>query len=183
MAESASSNQLEPHERLAFEPNVGKAARALSKLKAGGGKLFILTGAGMSVQSGVPVFRMSDGSMSPDFLKFLGDFNLARRKAGLAEADDWFSFSVPEMFEKATEKEAWAYWRWRILRADVEPSQDYVQLMRIANWFGKGNYFITTSNCDQLHVKAGAPAESLYEIHGTVSKVQCANQCCDDLWP
>ena len=55
--------------------------------------------------------------------------------------------------------------------------------MRIANWFGKGNYFITTSNCDQLHVKAGAPAESLYEIHGTVSKVQCANQCCDDLWP
>jgi len=35
-------------------------------------------------------------------LKFLGDFNLARRKAGLAEADDWFSFSVPEMFEKVT---------------------------------------------------------------------------------
>ena len=29
----------------------------------------------MSVTSGVPVFRGSDGTMSPDFLKFLGDFN------------------------------------------------------------------------------------------------------------
>ena len=55
--------------------------------------------------------------------------------------------------------------------------------MRLATFFGEGNYFITTSNCDQLHVKAGAPAASLHEIHGTVGKVQCANHCTDELWP
>lgn len=168
---------------LDFEENICSAATALLDVKAKGGALFILTGAGMSVQSGVPVFRSSDGSMSADFLKFLDDFNKARRAAGMPEADDWFSFSVPEMFEKATEKEAWAYWRWRILRADVEPGADYKQLMRLATFFGEGNYFITTSNCDQLHVKAGAPAASLHEIHGTVGKVQCANHCTDELWP
>ena len=59
-----------------------------------GGHLLVLTGAGMSVSSGVPVFRHADGSMSPDFLRFLGDFNTARRRAGLPEADDWFGFSV-----------------------------------------------------------------------------------------
>ena len=70
------------------------ACAALRRVHAAGGGLFVLTGAGMSVSSGVPVFRAADGSMSPDFLRFLGDFNAARRRAGLPEADDWFSFSV-----------------------------------------------------------------------------------------
>jgi hypothetical protein len=29
------------------------------------------------------------------------------------------------MFKKPTEKEAWHYWRWRMLRALVEPAEDY----------------------------------------------------------
>ena len=49
--------------------------------------------------------------MSPDFLRFLGDYNAARQLHGMEPADDWFSFSVPQMFAKETEKEAWAYWR------------------------------------------------------------------------
>ena len=49
---------------LDFEENICSAATALLDVKAKGGALFILTGAGMSVQSGVPVFRSSDGSMS-----------------------------------------------------------------------------------------------------------------------
>ena len=43
-----------------------------------GGGLLVMTGAGMSVQSGVPVFRNSDGSMSKDFLRFLVSYNKAR---------------------------------------------------------------------------------------------------------
>ena len=69
------------------------AARLLESVKHDGGGLLILTGAGMSVKSGVPVFRGADGSMSPEFLKFLGDYNAARRAAGLREASDWFGFS------------------------------------------------------------------------------------------
>ena len=111
--------------------DVAGACAALRRVHAGGGGLFVLTGAGMSVSSGVPVFRAADGTMSPDFLRFLGDFNAARRRAGLPEADDWFSFSVPEMFRAATAAEAWAYWRWRILRALVAPAADYAQLDRL----------------------------------------------------
>ena len=85
---------------LDFDATLLAATAALQTVKANGGGLYILTGAGMSVQSGVPVFRNADGSMSADFLKFLGDYNKARRAAGLDGAEGWFDFSVPEMFEK-----------------------------------------------------------------------------------
>ena len=114
----------------------------MREVKESGGSVLVLTGSGMSVTSGVPVFRGSDGSMSPDFLRFLGDYNAARKRAGVPEADDWFGFSVPEMFEKITEKEAWAYWRWRMLRALVEPAEDYRVLNAIVKYFGVEKTFV-----------------------------------------
>ena len=109
--------------------HVAAAAAALERVRAQGGGLMVYTGAGMSVTSGVPVFRGADGSMSPEFLRFLSSYNSARRAAGLEEAEDWFNFSVPEMFDSATAKEAWHYWRWRILRAQVQPGPDYVAIV------------------------------------------------------
>ena len=122
--------------------SVDAAAACLRQVRDSGGHLLVLTGAGMSVSSGVPVFRGSDGSMSADFLRFLSDFNAARTRHGLELADDWFDFSVPEMFQKATEKEAWAYWRWRTLRALVTPAADYRQLMQIIEFFGRERCFV-----------------------------------------
>eukprot|EP01043_Picozoa_sp_COSAG02_P031109 COSAG02_NODE_2015_length_10106_cov_9.031578_4_plen_258_part_00 len=118
------------------------AAACLRQVRDSGGHLLVLTGAGMSVSSGVPVFRGADGSMSADFLRFLGDFNSARARHGLESVDDWFEFSVPEMFQRETEKEAWAYWRWRILRALVTPAEDYRQLMQIIEFFGPERCFV-----------------------------------------
>ena len=96
----------------------------------------------MSVSSGVPVFRGADGSMSAEFLRFLEDFNCARTRHGLEPVDDWSEFSVAEMFQKETEKEAWAYWRWRTLRALVTPAKDYHQLMQIIECFGSERCFV-----------------------------------------
>ena len=136
----------------------------------------------MSVSSGVPVFRNKDGSMSKDFLKFLSDYNIARKSKGLEEVDDWFGFSVPEMFNKETEKEAWAYWRWRKLRALVEPAEDYLLLMQLITWFGQENSFVITSNCDQLHEKSGMHEHQIQEIHGSLGRFQCSKPCGNDLF-
>ena len=46
------------------------------------------------------------------------------------------------MFRKETEKEAWAYGRWRMLRAQVQPADDYMQLMRLVEYFGPERCFI-----------------------------------------
>lgn len=155
----------------------------ITKVRENGGGLMILTGAGMSVSSGVPVFRAADGTMSPDFLRFLANYNKARRACGLCEADDWFNFSVPEMFRSETSKEAWHYWRWRILRAIVEPADDYRQLSRLVKYFGEDKVFVETSNCDQLHVKSGVSQDNLLEIHGSLARLQCSQTCCDKFWP
>jgi NAD-dependent SIR2 family protein deacetylase len=159
------------------------AAAYLRSVRDAGGRLHILSGAGMSVCSGVPVFRNSDGTMSDEFLAFLSDYNAARTAHGLPEVDDWFGFSVPQMFAKATEKAAWAYWRWRTLRAMVTPADDYRLLQSIIQYFGEENVFVTTSNCDMLHVLSGTSPMRLHEIHGCLGRVQCSNLCCDKLYP
>ena len=163
---------------------IEEACKALKQAQDAGHGLLVLTGAGMSVSSKVPVFRNADGSMSKEFLAFLSAYNKARARHGLPEADDWFSFSVPEMFQKETAKEAWAYWRWRILRAQVERlGDDYLHLQRILNTFGPQKSFVVTSNCDGLHVQAGVDEACIQEVHGSLSRVQCSAECCDRLWP
>ena len=168
---------------LDFQTNVAEACIRLKEAKNRGSKLLILTGAGMSVTSGVPVFRNADGSMHPDFLRFLGDYNAARKRHGLAEADDWFDFSVPEMFNTETAPEAWKYWRWRVLRALVEPAEDYKNLMKLLCYFGEENVFICTSNCDMLHERAGMSPERVLEIHGSLGRLQCSGPCHSKLYP
>lgn len=171
-----------------FDLNLKAACRRIKEAREAGSGLLILTGAGMSVSSGVPVFRNSDGSMSADFLQFLAEFNRARAKYGLSEAPDWFEFSVPEMFQEETAKEAWNYWRWRMLRALVEPAVDYQLLMKIVNFVGSEKVFVKTSNCDMLHERAGMPTEQVEEIHGSLGRLQCSGggsnlPCCQDLYP
>mmetsp|Transcript_75921 Transcript_75921/g.216538 ORF Transcript_75921/g.216538 Transcript_75921/m.216538 type:complete len:229 (-) Transcript_75921:267-953(-) len=87
------------------------------------------------------------------------------------------------MFKKPTEKEAWHYWRWRMLRALVEPAEDYRLLQRLVDYFGPSNVFVVTSNCDMLHERAGTPAENVLEIHGSLGRVQCSELCCGTLFP
>jgi len=159
---------------------VKKAAAAITKgVKCKNGSLLILTGAGMSVKSGVPIFR-SNRQMSPVFVKFLENYNIAQKKHGLEEASSWFEFSVPEMFKSETRKEAWDYWRWRVETAyAASPADDYDNLMKIVKLFGQERCFVVTSNCDSMHARAGMDDKRIREIHGALSNVQCAKPCSD----
>jgi len=163
---------------------VKKAAAAIvNGVKCKTGSLLILTGAGMSVKSGVPIFR-SNKQISPVFVKFLENYNIARKKHGLEEASSWFQFSVPEMFKTETRKEAWDYWRWRVETAyAASPADDYDTLMKIVKLFGQERCFVVTSNCDSMHARAGMDDKRILEIHGALSNVQCAKPCSSKTWP
>lgn len=82
----------------------------------------------------------------------------------------WDDFSTPDMFRKETIKAAWSYWNWRILRADVEPGNDYKILAKLIDAFGRDNSFVQTSNIDQLHVKQGHEF-ILEELHGSLARL------------
>ena len=88
------------------------------------------------------------------------------------------------MFDPRTEREAWKYWRWRCLRALVEPAADYALLHKIVDYFGGvERAFVQTSNVDGLHERAGMPADRIQEIHGCLGRLQCSRPCCGTLWP
>lgn len=112
----------------------------------------VLTGAGVSTESGIPDYRGPNGAWTtdPDSAKYVDiDYYVAdpeiRRRA-------WI---------RRREHEAWT----------VEPNPAHHALVRLENR-GKLAKLIT-QNIDGLHQKAGQTPEAVLEIHGNIFGVEC----------
>jgi NAD-dependent deacetylase len=118
---------------------------------AGAGRVAVLTGAGISAESGVPTFRGQDG--------------LWRQYR--AE-----SLATPEAFERNPSL-VWEWYDWRRgLIAPVEPNAGHRVL---AGWEGLfGSFAVITQNVDGLHAKAGS--RNVVELHGNIWKVRCTRE-------
>ena len=132
-----------------IEEEVARAARVLKDASA----VFVATGAGMSVDSGLPDYRGEGGVWSSD----------ARAEAlygvstdDRARAGSWF------------QKDPTAAWGDFLTSADVyataAPHVGYDFLADLAK--GKP-CFVVTSNVDGMHTRSGAPEASVYAVHGT----------------
>lgn len=112
------------------------------------GSLAVLTGAGISADSGVPTFRGADG-LWRNF-----------------RAED---LATPEAFERDP-RLVWEWYNWRrelIATKKPNPAHDaVVEFERRASQF-----WLITQNVDGLHRAAGS--ERLSEIHGNIWKVRC----------
>ena len=113
----------------------------------------ILTGAGISAESGVPVFR-GPGGLWRQF-----------RPEQLA---------TPEAF-RAQPELVWEWYLWR--RARIAAAQPHAGHAVIARWQQERPHAVTllTQNVDGLHARAGSPA--LIELHGNLWRVRCAEGC------
>ncbi|HUT97167.1 MAG TPA: Sir2 family NAD-dependent protein deacetylase [Dehalococcoidales bacterium] len=134
-------------------------AREAAELIAAAERLVVFTGAGVSTESGIPDFRSPGGIWSrfdpEDFTyqKFTTDPE-ARRK------------------------------QWRMLgeghlTTDAEPNPAHYAIAELYN-LGKLDCVIT-QNVDNLHHKAGVPAEKVFELHGNVQWVVCLS--CGQRYP
>lgn len=110
--------------------------------------LCVLTGAGVSAESGVPTFRGPDGSWK-------------RR--------DPMSLATPEAFA-ADPKEVWEWYQWRRekIRGCV-PNAGHLALAAAER--EKPDFLLITQNVDGLHRAAGS--RRLAEIHGNIWVVRC----------
>ncbi len=115
---------------------------------AGADSLVVLTGAGVSAESGVPTFRGTDGLW---------------RKHNATE------LATPEAFEK----DPLLVWEWYAWRRDlirgVSPNPGHhaiVELEKRAKEFS-----LITQNVDGLHSMAGSI--NVVEMHGSIWKVRC----------
>jgi NAD-dependent deacetylase len=108
----------------------------------------VLTGAGVSAESGVPTFRGPEGLW------------MGRQPETLA---------TPEAFLRDP-AEVWAFYRWRIesLRG-VEPNPGHVALARLETRCDR--FWLLTQNVDGLHRAAGSVR--VVELHGTIRVARC----------
>jgi NAD-dependent deacetylase len=108
----------------------------------------VLTGAGISADSGVPIFR-GNGSMWED-----EKTQELARKAG------------PPWNTKGT----WEYYEWRRgLVSRCEPNAAHLTLVEMESYFD--NFCVITQNVDGLHERAGS--KNILELHGNMWKGRC----------
>ncbi len=109
----------------------------------------VLTGAGISAESGVPTFREA--------------------QQGLWEQFDPLKLATPEAF-LADPDLVWRWYRWRReLVARVEPNAGHLALARLARRVPRMT--LVTQNVDGLHQRAGSP--DVIEFHGNLFADRC----------
>jgi NAD-dependent deacetylase len=112
----------------------------------------VLTGAGISTDSGIPDFRGPDGVWTK---------NPAAEKQSTYQA---------YMTDAEVRRRSWqarlAHPAW-----SAEPNPAHCALAQLAR--SAINTQVITQNIDELHQRAGTPAERVIELHGTVFGVVC----------
>jgi len=111
-------------------------------------RVVVLTGAGISAESGIPTFRGKDG---------------------LWNRYNPIDLATPEAFRKDP-KLVWEWYDWRRqLIAKAQPNKGH---RMIAYMEGKiEDFWLITQNVDGLHQKAGS--KKVIELHGNIWKVRC----------
>jgi NAD-dependent deacetylase len=134
---------------------------ALARMVDAAGRTTVLTGAGISTDSGIPDFRGPNGLWTRD-----------------PEAARLFTFdryvADPDVRRRA--------WRTRRDHAawTARPNAGHRALVHLERVKAPG-YAIVTQNIDGLHQRAGSAPERVIEVHGTIHEVQCLG--CDDRTP
>jgi NAD-dependent deacetylase len=132
------------------------------------GTVIVLTGAGVSAESGIPTFRGPEGV-----------WTVGAREYHPQELATLQSFAAMP----------WDVWAWYLYRRGVcraaSPNDGHYA---IARWDDamktSGDRFaLVTQNVDGLHRRAGSPAARTFAIHGELEQMRCAADCCLDRWP
>ena len=116
------------------------------------GSLVILTGAGVSAESGLGTFRDTDGLWA----KF-----------------DWQELATPEAFHARPHTVHDFYNARRANLAEAAPNAAHDALARLErDWLARGGAFLlVTQNVDDLHEQAGS--QRLVHMHGELKKMRC----------
>jgi NAD-dependent deacetylase len=113
--------------------------------------IVILTGAGISAESGIRTFRAADGLWEDHRIE---------------------EVATPEAFEldPTLVQRFYNMRRQPLLNKDVAPNQAHFALAELAKHFS-GNLTLITQNIDDLHEQAGS--EHVIHMHGEILKMRC----------
>jgi NAD-dependent deacetylase len=138
---------------------------SLKAALASGGPVLVVTGAGISSESGVPTFRGPEGYWT------VGSRNYQPEELATAAA---FARMPREIWR-------WYLWRRSVCRA-AAPNAGHLALVELQAVLGS-RFTLVTQNVDGLHLRAGSPPSSTLQIHGNIDLMRCARGCCTTLTP
>ena len=114
-------------------------------------RIFVITGAGVSAESGIPTFRGEDG--------YWRNFDPAK-------------LATPEAFA-CDPKLVWQWYRERRQRIrEAQPNAAHQAITKLAQYADE--FLLVTQNVDDLHARAGVPAEKMVQIHGDIFVTRCS---------
>lgn len=146
-------------------PDLQGVLRACTEAVSRPGQVLVLTGAGVSAESGIPTFRGKEGY-----------WTVGAREYHPQELATHTAF----------ETMPWAVWAWYLYRRGVcrraEPNPSHTSLVRLAHAL-PDRFALITQNVDGLHRRAGSPEATTFAIHGDISQMRCARDCVPDRWP
>ena len=117
-------------------------------------RVLVLTGAGVSAESGIPTFRGKNG-----YWRNLDPTKLA----------------TPEAFARDSQL-VWDWYRERRQRIrNAQPNAAHHAIAKLARHSDK--FLLVTQNADDLHARAGMPNEKMVQIHGDIFVTRCSR--CD----
>lgn len=128
------------------------------------GRLVVITGAGLSADSGIPTFRGEEGYWAKGGRNY--------RPEELATA-------------AAFRRDPDLVWPWYLYRRGVcggaQPNAAHRALAALAEALGP-RMTLLTQNVDGLHLRAGSPIDRTFEIHGNIDYARCAKGCHPQRW-
>lgn len=137
----------------------------IQKALAEPGPIVVLTGAGLSAESGIPTFRGHDGYWT------IGSRNY--RPAELATYSQFTRTPGP-------------VWAWYLSRratyAHAQPNSGHYAIVEMEELLGD-RFVLVTQNVDGLHQKAGSSEARTYAIHGDIHKMRCVATCTNEIFP
>lgn len=129
-----------------FPPSLLNALRSARRVA-------VLTGAGVSAESGVPTFREA--------------------QTGLWARYAPEELATPEAF-RANPQRVWDWYAWRRgLVAAARPNPGHRALVGLAKRYS--GFRLITQNVDGLHQRAGS--RKVIELHGNIARVKCSEGC------
>ncbi|WP_293912954.1 NAD-dependent deacylase [Deinococcus sp.] len=139
--------------------NPSDLARARELIRAAE-RVAVLTGAGISAESGIPTFRE-------------------------AQTGHWARFRPEDLASPAAyRRDPEMVWQWYAGRArDVQaaaPNPGHTALAELERRKGEG-FLLATQNVDGLHARAGS--ERLIELHGNLAQARCERCAHVQPWP
>lgn len=119
------------------------------------GKFVVLTGAGISAESGIPTFRGKDGYWT-------------------VGSEDYHpqEMATYAMFQRRP-KEVWAWYLYRrAICRDAPANKGHLALVALEEKLND-RFLLITQNVDGLHLRAGNSIERTYQIHGNIDYARC----------